>query len=123
MNGGFKAPTIAAALVWSAVPAAQAQVANCVQQFYDASYNNWLAFRNGCSQAIYVAIVRGDGRGSVGALDIGPGRHQSTGLSAREVSEMGNVRFAVCPKGAIPISGSTRKYWRNPDDQYVCKNQ
>lgn len=123
MRGSLKVATIAAALVWSAIQPAQADVGNCVRQFYDTDYNNWLAFQNQCSQGIYVVILRGDGRGRVGALDIGAGRQHSTGLSAREVSEMGNVRFAVCPKGAIPISARTRSYWSTPDDQYVCRDQ
>jgi hypothetical protein len=114
------AGAMAAAVVL--VSPAQADVGNCVQQYYDQNHYNWLAFRNGCGQSIYVVFVRGDNGGSIGAMNLGPGRHDSTGLSSQEVSSKGGIRIAVCAQGEVPISTRTRRYWTNGNDRFFCKD-
>jgi hypothetical protein len=85
----------------------------CIRQFYDPSMYNWLAYENTCSQSLTVTFVPYQpGHGGGGAMDLGAGRHHSTGLSASEVRNNGGFELYVCPAGYIPVG---------PDGQYVTR--
>jgi hypothetical protein len=85
----------------------------CIRQFYDPTMYNWLAYENTCSQSLSVTFVPNQpGHGGGGAMDLRPGRHNSTGLSSREVRDNGGFELYVCPAGYLPVG---------PDGLYVTR--
>lgn len=91
----------------------QPEFNGCIRQYYDSHMYNWLAYENNCSQSLSVVFVpNGPGHGGGGAMDLGPNRHGSTGLSSNEVRANGGFELYVCPSGYIPVG---------PDDRYVTR--
>jgi hypothetical protein len=85
----------------------------CIRQYYDPNMYNWLSYENTCSQSLSVVFVANEpGHGGGGAMDLGPGRHNSTGLTRREVDSNGGFELYVCPAGYVPVG---------PDGQYVTR--
>lgn len=68
----------------------------CIQESYDPNNYNWLTYKNNCNQSIHLTMVSGDGS-NVGAIDLGPGRHDGPGLTAREVRAIGGMEAYACP--------------------------
>jgi hypothetical protein len=95
----------------------------CVHQFYDSQMYNWLAFENNCSESLNVTFVPYiAGHGGGGAMELRPGRHDSTGLSRREVGDNGGFELYVCPAGYIPV-GPDDRYVTRVIPQFRCKRQ
>ena len=93
---------------------------NCVKSFYDPNYYNWLAYQNVCSEAIHINyICRSCGERMGSAMELAPGRKQSTGLSGPEVKKKGGIAYAVCREGyhAVNPNGD----WWQPNQQYMCR--
>lgn len=84
----------------------------CVRQYYDSGMYNWLAFENTCSQSLNIVFVPNSPGYGGGAMDVGPGRHGSTGFSRSEVESKGGFELYVCPSGYNPVG---------PDNQYVTR--
>lgn len=97
------------------------QYNGCIRQFYDPAMYNWLAYENTCSQSLSVTFVPYQpGHGGGGAVDLGPGRHSSTGLSRREVHDNGGFELYVCPAGYIPV-GPDGRYITRVIPEFRCK--
>ena len=95
----------------------------CIRQFYDSNMYNWLSYENTCSQSLSVVFVPNDpGHGGGGAIDIGPGRHSSTGLNSSEVRDNGGFELYVCPSGFIPV-GPDNRYVTRVIPEFRCKRQ
>jgi hypothetical protein len=106
-----------------AAHAQQAQYANplpgCVQGFYDPSLYNWLAYRNTCSQNLYVSWIS-NSPGLNGSSDIPVGGKQSTGWSAKEIQSKGGLEVYACPSSYVPVDPNGNPLTR-PTAQYSCK--
>ena len=95
----------------------------CIRQFYDSSMYNWLSYENTCGQSLSVVFVPNEpGHGGGGAMDLGPGRHNSTGLSSSEVRDNGGFELYVCPSGYVPV-GPDNRYVTRVIPEFRCKRQ
>jgi hypothetical protein len=56
-------------------------------------------------------------------MDLGPGRHDSTGWSRRQVSDDGGIMWAVCQIGETPLEVDGRTYWNGRSGKHVCKRK
>jgi len=91
----------------------------CVQGYYDANNYNWLTYRNTCNEAVHVTMVSGDGS-NVGAIDLGPGRHDGPGLTAREVRAIGGMEAFPCPAHYTAVAADDSPL-RRQVSAYRCK--
>ena len=91
----------------------------CVQGYYDPSNYNWLTYRNTCNEAIHVTMVSGDGS-NVGAIDLGPGRHDGPGLTAKEVRAIGGMEAYACPAHYAAVDADGEPL-RSQISAYRCK--
>ena len=97
------------------------QFNGCIRQFYDPAMYNWLAYENTCSESLSVTFVPNQpGHGGGGAMDLGPGRHSSIGLSRAEVQDNGGFELYVCPVGYIPV-GPNGGYVTRVIPEFRCK--
>ena len=95
----------------------------CIRQFYDPSMYNWMTYENNCGQSLSVTFVPNEpGHGGGGAMDLGPGRHSSIGLSSSEVRDNGGFELYVCPSGYIPV-GPDNRYVTRVIPEFRCKRQ
>jgi hypothetical protein len=95
---------------------------NCVNSFYDPKSYNWLAFQNTCNAAINVRFVFNDASAATGSMDLGPGRHSSTGRSAKEITDHGGMSYYACPQGYI-ATDPNGNFIESRVDGYVCRQQ
>jgi hypothetical protein len=95
----------------------------CIRQYYEEE-SHWLAFENTCSEPLYVLYIPfnpGYGYGG-GSMDIGAGRHSSTGQSRREVDEKRGFELYVCPEGYFPVDANDRLVER-VNTRFRCKQE
>jgi hypothetical protein len=92
---------------------------SCVSAFYDSSYYNWLAFRNTCSQSIYLLwIARNPGYGG-SSWTIRPNQKTSTGYSRSEWARRQGYQLFICPAGYSPVD-SRNQYVNRVNTPYRC---
>src|ERR1700733_14102420 len=97
-------------------------IPECAREFYDPQMYHWISYENTCAGAIHVTLV-GMSKPYSGALDIKSGRHQSPGISAKEVEAVGGVRTYVCPAGYLAVNAADNKLIiAKVVNRYVCKN-
>jgi hypothetical protein len=93
---------------------------NCLREYYDPNSYNWLTYQNTCGQAIHITMVGRDGT-PVGAIDIGPGRHDGPGLSAREVNAMGGMEAYACPAHYVAVEADDTVIRTQVVSSFSCK--
>ena len=91
----------------------------CLQGYYDPNSYNWLTYRNNCNEEVHVTLVSGDGS-NVGAIDLGPGRHDGPGLTANEVRAIGGMEAYACPAHYAAV-GSDGEPLRRQASAFRCK--
>jgi hypothetical protein len=98
---------------------------NCVREFWDPKFYNWLSFENDCGQAIHLMWIARSSNDHFGAssADIGAGHSANTGWSKSEVAAKGDFAFFVCPLGSIAVDSNTGQSVNNPGATYRCKKQ
>jgi hypothetical protein len=55
-------------------------------------------------------------------MSLGPGRHGSTGFSAKEIREKQGLEIYACPVGYVPVDDSN-SYITRVTQRYRCKRQ
>lgn len=95
------------------------QFNHCVERFYDPAMHNWYSFRNNCSEAVSITYHGVNGGGG-GAMDLSPGRKDSTGWGQDHVASLGGYSVAICPKGYRPVDAQDQ-YWNQRSTGYRCK--
>jgi hypothetical protein len=121
----MKRSIIAHALLLVVVSCAKAQdyappANDCAIPFYEPVYH-WLSYDNTCSYAIHVTLV-GISKPHSGALDIKPGGHGGTAMSAGEVKAVGGLRAYACPAGFAAFDSADKLIITKPVDKYACRN-
>jgi hypothetical protein len=92
----------------------------CIRQFYDPNQYNWLGFENGCAEPLYVVYIAFNPGYGGSAMDPGPGRHESTGWSQREVAAKRGFQLYVCPQGYVPVDANNQ-YVSRVNTRFRCK--
>ena len=98
---------------------------NCVREFWDPKFYNWLSFENDCGQAVHLTFIAkspSDHFGP-GAADLAAGQTTNTGWSQTEVAAKGNFTLFVCPAGSVAVDPNTNQAISSPNATYSCKKQ
>ena len=94
----------------------------CIRQFYHSNMYNWLSYENTCSQSLSIVYIpRSPGYGA-SQMDLGSGRHNSTGYSRSEVQSKNGFELYVCPSGYVPV-GPDNSYVNRIIPEFRCKRQ
>jgi len=98
---------------------------NCVGEFWDPKYYNWLSFQNNCGQAIYLTWIAKNPSDSFGASGANLAVSESTnsGWNQSEVAQKQNFALFICPTGYLPVDVNTGQQVRDPNAHYKCKRQ
>jgi hypothetical protein len=98
---------------------------NCVREFWDPKFYNWLSFENDCGQTIHLTWIAKSPNDHFGASsgDISPGRSANTGWNKNEVAAKADFALFVCPLGSTAVDSNTGQAVRNPNATYRCKKQ
>lgn len=93
----------------------------CVTGFYDQNLHGWYSFQNNCGQAISLYYVPLSGSSGGGQMDLGAGRHDSTGHDRSEISSMGGgYAVYVCPARHSPITDDNETP-TVPNQRFTCR--
>jgi hypothetical protein len=93
---------------------------NCVREFYDPAMYNWLSYENVCGHGISVVYIPYHPGYGGSQIDLGPGRHNSTGYSRSEVQQKGGFELYICPSGYVPVDANNG-YVNRVNTQFRCK--
>ena len=95
---------------------------NCVREFYDPAMYNWLSYENVCGHGISVVFIPYNPGYGGSEMDLGAGRHDSTGWNRREVQEKGGFELYICPAGYVPVDANNQ-YVNRVNTQFRCKRR
>lgn len=95
---------------------------SCVRAFYDPQMYNWLAFENTCTVSMHLTFIFATEQ-SGSAMDLGPGRHDSTGDSAGDVrGRLGDAyKVFPCPAGSYAVNPGGRSGVTYSSTTYQCQ--
>lgn len=104
---------------------AAALPSNCIGQFWDPKYYNWLSFQNNCGQAVYVSWIAANSSDKFGfsSATLLPGGSSNSGWSQDEVQRKGGFLFEVCPAGYLPVDALTDQPVYRATQEFRCKQQ
>jgi hypothetical protein len=120
----FAFPILTLMMLLSTSAFAQAYVSpeynNCIREFYDPAMYNWLSYENVCGHGISIVYVPYRPGYGASQMELGPGRHNSTGWSRSEVQEKGGFGLYICAAGYIPVDANSQ-YVNRVNTQFRCK--
>jgi hypothetical protein len=95
-------------------------VPECGRYYYDESNsNNTLMIENLCSSTVSITWTS---PGDVwGAATLGPGSHQSAGVSADHVGRSGGVELFTCPGDSGPVDPNGKAVGSHYSGSYGCQ--
>jgi hypothetical protein len=94
----------------------------CIREFYDPAMYHWLAYENLCGHSISIVYIPYHPGYGGSLMDLGPGRHSSTGFDRREVQEKGGFELYVCPAGYSPVDAQNN-YVTRVNTRFRCKKR
>jgi hypothetical protein len=80
---------------------------NCITEYYDQANYGWFTYQNNCSEAVHITFCARLTQ-YCGAMDLRPGRHDSTGDTQRETAEKGGYVAYVCRMDAYAVDSNNQ---------------
>jgi hypothetical protein len=96
------------------------EYSNCIREYYDPAMYSWLSYENVCGHGISIVYVPYNPGYGASQMDLGSGRHSSTGFDRHEVQEKGGFEVYVCPAGYVPVDANNN-YVNRVNIRFRCR--